>query len=128
MGNSSAGPTVVVIEDNCFTLSLLGRSLEGLGFQTVMLSSGADVVEQARQHQAVLVLTDINMPEVTGIEAARALKDNSDTKDIPIYAFTAYEPKSYTEDSEAPLFAGVLKKPISRQSLKNVLTEVGLLG
>lgn len=81
---------VLIVEDNALNLKLLHDILEYHGYSILTTGRGEEAVEFARQHRPDLILMDIQLPDITGMEAARRLKADEQTRTIPIIAVTAF--------------------------------------
>lgn len=81
---------VLIVEDNELNLKLLNDILEYHGYLVLATGRGEAALEIARQHQPDLILMDIQLPDITGMEAARRLKADEQTRAIPIVAVTAF--------------------------------------
>jgi len=86
----SAPKTVLIVEDNELNLRLLNDILEYNGYTIFTTRLGEPALELARQHRPDLILMDIQLPDISGMEAARRLKDDDETRTIPIIAVTAF--------------------------------------
>ncbi len=86
----SASTRILIVEDNELNLKLLNDILEFRGYATIVTGNGAAAVELAHQHHPDLILLDIQLPDISGIEVARRLKADSETNAIPIIAITAF--------------------------------------
>ena len=119
MSGQGEGRLILIVEDNAMNLKLARDVLRFNGFRTLEATSGEEAVPMAREHQPHLVLMDIALPGIDGVEAARRLRAAPETKAIPIVALTA----SVMETDRARFveagFAGLIAKPI------NVLTFPG---
>jgi two-component system, cell cycle response regulator DivK len=80
---------VLIVDDYPDMRDLLGRVLEGLGYAVVLASHGKEGLEKAIAEKPNLILMDMMMPIMDGWEAARALRSNPETREIPILAITA---------------------------------------
>jgi two-component system cell cycle response regulator DivK len=127
MDGNSSPPTVMVVDDNAMNLTLFDGLLGLLGCKVLTLDDGALVIEAAKLHLPAVVLMDIYMPGISGFDIVRGLKAESGTRDIPVYAVTAMDPKELADHADFGLFAGVLRKPPSVADLKRVLATVGAL-
>ena len=88
---TSAEPkTILIVEDNELNLKLLKDVLEFSGYSTVVTGLGAEALNLARQYHPDLILLDIQLPDISGEEAARQLKADPQTRAIPIIAVTAF--------------------------------------
>ena len=81
---------VLIVEDNVLNLKLLYDVLEYHGYLVLTTERGEEAVEIARQQRPDLILMDIQLPDISGMEAARLLKADEDTQGIPIVAVTAF--------------------------------------
>jgi len=88
---SDAAPkTVLVVEDNELNLKLLNDLLEYQGYTVIATRLGEPALELARQHKPDLILMDIQLPDISGMEATKRLKSDEQTRAIPIIAVTAF--------------------------------------
>ena len=81
---------ILIVEDNELNMKLLNDVLEAYGYDIVKTDSGAAVLELARTHRPDLVLMDIQLPDVSGLDAVRHLKADPETREIPVIAVTAF--------------------------------------
>jgi len=81
---------VLIVEDNELNLKLLNDILEYHGYTVFTTRLGEPALEIARQHRPDLILMDIQLPDISGMEAARRLKEDDQTRTIPIIAVTAF--------------------------------------
>jgi two-component system, cell cycle response regulator DivK len=87
---ASVARTVLVIEDNELNLKLLNDILEYQGYTVFTSRLGEPALELARQYRPDLILMDIQLPDISGMEATRRLKTDEQTRSIPIIAVTAF--------------------------------------
>ncbi|MCL2385246.1 MAG: response regulator [Alphaproteobacteria bacterium] len=105
--------TILIVEDNELNMKLFNDLLEAHGYQTVQTRNGTEAVELARKHRPDLILMDIQLPEVSGLQVTQWLKADSELCHIPVIAVTAFAMKG---DEEKILQGGCeayLSKPIS---------------
>ncbi len=81
--------TILIVEDNEMNMRLFDDLLRAHGYDTVKSVNGMDVVELAREHSPDLIIMDILLPVLSGIELTRMLKSEIDLKSIPVIALTA---------------------------------------
>ena len=81
---------ILIVEDNELNMKLLNDVLEAYGYDIVKTGCGAAVLELARTHRPDLVLMDIQLPDVSGLDAVRQLKAEPETREIPVIAVTAF--------------------------------------
>jgi two-component system, cell cycle response regulator DivK len=108
---------ILIVEDEPRNLKLFRDLLQRFGYETIEATDGEQGVELARVGNPDLILMDIMMPKMDGIEATRILKADTATKNIPVIALTSYAMKG---DRERTLEAGCdwyMAKPIDIQEL-----------
>ncbi len=81
---------ILLIEDNEMNRDMLSRRLEMKGFEVIIALDGAEGVTKARSETPDLILMDINLPVMNGLEATKLLKRSAETKTIPIIILTAH--------------------------------------
>jgi two-component system cell cycle response regulator DivK len=107
------GKTILIVEDNELNMKLFNDLLEANGFRTVQTRNGIEAVALARQHRPDLILMDIQLPEVSGLEVTKWLKEDPDLKHIPVVAITAFAMKGDEERIREGGCEAYLSKPIS---------------
>jgi two-component system, cell cycle response regulator DivK len=118
--------TVLIVEDNELNMKLFNDLLEAHGYTTLKTANGVEAVELARTHRPDLILMDIQLPEVSGLEITRWLKDDSQLASIPIVAVTAFAMKGDEERIREGGCEAYLSKPISvAKFLETVRTYAG---
>ncbi len=105
--------TVMIVEDNELNMKLFNDLVESKGYQTIQTRHGMDALELAKTHMPDLILIDIQLPEVSGLEVAQWLKENDETAKIPIIAVTAFAMKGDEERILQSGCDGYMAKPIS---------------
>ena len=105
--------TVLIVEDNELNMKLFHDLLEAHGYATVQTRNGVEVMNLARQHRPDLILMDIQLPEVSGLEVTRWLKDDEELRIIPVIAITACAMKGDEERIREGGCEAYLSKPIS---------------
>ena len=108
-----AGELILIVEDNENNRMLVRDVLESRGYQTVETDSGEEGVRLARASKPALILMDIQLPGMNGMEALRLLRADAATRDIPVMAVTA---SAMTQDRHkimATGFDAYQSKPIN---------------
>ena len=104
---------ILIVDDNENNRKLARDVLEFAGFSTVEATGGVEGVSMAMEHAPALVLMDIRMPDISGTDALKLLREDSRTADIPIVALTSSTMHGDEERFLAEGFDGYLAKPIS---------------
>jgi len=107
---------VLIIEDNDKNLELVRDILQAKGFRTLEAGTAEDGIAIARAQSPDLVLMDIQLPGMGGIEALRALRDHPATAVLPVVAITASVMKADREQIMRAGFDGFIEKPITVRS------------
>ncbi|MFC1933972.1 response regulator [Chloroflexota bacterium] len=115
------GKVILIVDDEPKNLKLFGDLLRKFGYTTIEATDGKQGVELAKARKPDLILMDIMMPNMDGIEATRTLKADASTGSIPIVALTSY---AMAGDKERILQAGCdeyITKPVDiKEFLKKV--------
>ena len=105
--------TVMIVEDNELNMKLFHDLLEAHGYQTVGTRNGIEALDLARKHHPDLILMDIQLPEVSGLEVTKWLKEDQELRSIPVVAVTAFAMKGDEEKIRQGGCEGYIAKPIS---------------
>lgn len=103
---------ILVVEDNEKNMKLFRDVLEAKGYRVLEARSGAEAVELAYEHDPDLVLMDIQLPDIGGVEALGRLRADEDTSSIPVVALTAQAMDGDRERFLAAGFDGYMSKPV----------------
>ncbi len=107
---------VLIVEDNELNMKLFRDLLEAHGYRTQHTRDGMNVLPMARQHKPDLIIMDIQLPEVSGLDVTRWLKSDNELKHIPVVAITAFAMKGDEEKIRAGGCEDYLSKPIAVQT------------
>jgi len=105
--------TVLIVEDNELNMKLFNDLLEANGYLTLKATNGSEAMELARSGNPDLILMDIQLPEISGLEVTQWLKADLDLKQIPVIAVTAFAMKGDEERIRAAGCEAYISKPIS---------------
>lgn len=105
--------TVMIVEDNELNMKLFNDLLEAKGYRTVKTKNGLEALDLARAEKPDLILMDIQLPEVSGLEVTRWLKDDDQLHTIPVIAVTAFAMKGDEERIRQGGCEAYISKPIS---------------
>jgi len=104
---------VLIVEDNDLNMKLFNDLLEAHGYFTLQTKDGVEALRMARQHRPDLILMDIQLPEVSGLEVTKWLKEDDELKSIPVIAVTAFAMKGDEEKIREGGCEAYIAKPIS---------------
>jgi two-component system, cell cycle response regulator DivK len=114
---------VLVVEDNEKNMKLLRDVLKATGFTTLEATTGAKAVELAREHSPQLVLLDIRLPDIDGVEVLRRLRADQRTASITILALTAQAMEGDRERFLTFGFDGYLPKPVNVVEIVDIVRQ-----
>jgi two-component system cell cycle response regulator DivK len=104
--------TVLIVEDNELNMKLFHDLIQAHGYNILQTKDGMEALKLARQHKPDLILMDIQLPEMDGLEATRRLKADPVLRDTPVIALTAFAMKGDEETMRAAGCDGYVTKPI----------------
>ncbi len=107
---------ILIVEDNELNMKLFNDLLEVRGYETIQTRDGIDALKIVRSEKPDLILMDIQLPEISGLEVTKWLKEDDQFKSIPIIAVTAFAMKGDEEKIRAGGCEAYISKPISISS------------
>ncbi|HMB75729.1 MAG TPA: response regulator [Kiloniellaceae bacterium] len=105
--------TVLVVEDNDLNMKLFHDLLEAHGYHILQTKNGKDALRLAREHHPDLILMDIQLPEISGLEVTKQIKSDDSLSQIPVVAVTAFAMKGDEEKIREGGCEAYIAKPIS---------------
>jgi len=115
--------TVLIVEDNELNMKLFHDLLESQGYHTLQTREGLQALALARQHRPDLILMDIQLPEISGLEVTKWLKDDEELNHIPVVAVTAFAMKGDEERIRQGGCEAYISKPISVKHFLDVVRK-----
>ncbi len=112
-GGEDVPKTVLIVEDNKLNMKLFCDLLKARGYATLQSHDGLAALKMAREHRPDLILMDIQLPEVSGLEVTKWLKEDKDLRNIPVIAVTAFAMKGDEEKIREGGCEAYISKPIS---------------
>ena len=109
----AAGKTVLIVEDNELNMKLFNDLLEAQGYRTLQTRNGMEAITLARRHHPDLILMDIQLPEISGLEVTKWIKEDDELRRIPVIAVTAFAMKGDDEKIRGGGCEAYMAKPIS---------------
>ncbi len=104
---------VLIVEDNELNMKLFNDLLDAHGYKTLQTRDGMEALDMAREHRPDLILMDIQLPEVSGLEVTKWLKADDELQSIPVVAVTAFAMKGDEEKIREGGCEAYISKPIS---------------
>jgi len=118
------GKTILVADDESHILHVVSLKLRNAGFRVVTAHDGQEALELAIQERPDLLITDYHMPQLSGLELCRKLKQDPATAGIPAIMLTARGYALEIQDTEQSGILRLLSKPFSPRHLLSAVTEV----
>ena len=117
------GKRVLIVEDNEKNMKLFRDVLQATGYRTLQATTGEEAVELALSQAPALVLMDVQLPGIDGVEALKRLRQNERTASIPVLALTAQAMSGDRERFLEAGFDGYLAKPVDVGELIEAVRE-----
>jgi len=114
---------VLIVEDNELNMKLFHDLLDSQGYQTLQTREGLQALALARLHKPDLILMDIQLPEISGLEVTKWLKDDEELSHIPVVAVTAFAMKGDEERIRQGGCEAYISKPISVMHFLDVVRK-----
>ena len=115
---------ILIVEDNELNMKLFHDLLEVHGYETIQTRDGREALGLARKHMPDLILMDIQLPEVSGLEVTKWIKEDETLRKIPIIAVTAFAMKGDEEKIRSGGCEAYIAKPISVASFLETIEKV----
>ena len=122
--DNDARQSVMIVEDYDDTRYMIRQVLEQQGYRVVEALTGIEAVELARQERPDLILMDINLPLIDGINATRRIREIEEMSDVPIVAVSAYDSVGLRETARERGCIDYLVKPVDVEQLKNLVNRL----
>jgi two-component system cell cycle response regulator DivK len=117
------GEQVLIVEDNEKNMKLFRDVLGATGFRTLEATTGGQAIDLASEHTPDLVLMDIQLPDLDGVQTLRRLRADARTATIPVLALTAQAMRGDRERFLAEGFDGYVSKPVNVRELIGIVRE-----
>lgn len=114
---------VLIVEDNELNMKLFNDLLEANGVETMQAADGRLVLDMVRENRPDLILMDIQLPEVSGLDVTKWLKEDEDLKAIPVIAVTAFAMKGDEQKIREGGCEDYISKPISVSHFLDVVNR-----
>jgi CheY-like chemotaxis protein len=113
---------ILVVEDVEDSRAILILILQRFcGYETFEVATGREAIEKAVAEKPDLIVMDLGLPDITGVDVAKALKQNPSTAHIPIIAHTAWSTERWQEAARDAGIVAYLEKPVMKELLKETI-------
>ena len=117
------GERILVVEDNDKNMKLFRDVLMAKGYRTLEATTGVEAVDMASEHTPDLVLMDVQLPDLDGVQVLHRLRANARTAAIPVLALTAQAMRGDRERFLAEGFDGYVSKPVNVRELIGIVRQ-----
>jgi len=118
---------ILVVEDNEDSRFILVVILRSLGYEITEAETGTQGVEKALSQEPDLIVMDLGLPGISGIDATREIKKNPSTTHIPIIAHSAWSPSQWKKEALKVGMSEYLEKPVSRELMRATIEKFILI-
>ena len=118
---ASTRGNVLIVEDNPLNMKLFSAMVGSQGYDVLQAGDGRAALDLARRHHPNLIIMDLQLPDMSGLDVTRMLKADDDTRDIAIIATTAYALRGDEEKIRASGCDGYMAKPIAVSNLLDLI-------
>ena len=119
-----ADKTVLVVDDEIHIVHVVAIKLRNNGYEVISADNGAEALELALREKPDIIVTDYQMPVMTGLELVEKLRQHEETKDIPVIMLTARSFAIEQEQQDALQISGCLSKPFSPRELLGNIEDI----
>ena len=119
-----AGKKVMVVDDEIHIIHVVAIKLRNNGYEVISAENGAEALELACKEKPDIIVTDFQMPIMTGLELVRKLRQNEMTKDIPVIMLTARGFAVEDKEKEELQISELLSKPFSPKELLRSIEDI----
>jgi CheY-like chemotaxis protein len=122
----NTAPTILVVDDEPYMIRLLQHHIERAGYRMIKATNGREALDRIREDKPRLVLMDVMMPEINGLEVLAEVRKDPATKDLPVIIMTANAQRFTREEAESAGVSAFLTKPFSpTQLMAEVRRQLG---
>jgi CheY-like chemotaxis protein len=115
---------ILVVEDVEDSRAILIIILQRFcGYETIEASTGTEAIQRTLAERPDLIVMDLGLPDITGVDVARALKENPDAAHIPIIAHSAWEAEKWQDAALNAGMVGYLQKPVAKEVMKETIAR-----
>jgi len=119
-----AGKKVLVVDDEIHIVHVVAIKLRNNGYEVLSADNGAEAFELACEERPDIIVTDFQMPVMSGLELVEKLREHEETKDVPVIMLTARSFAIPKEQQEDLRISGCLSKPFSPKELLGNIEDV----
>jgi len=121
---ASARGCVLIVEDNPLNMKLFSAMVGSQGYDVLQAGDGRSALDLAHRQHPDLIIMDLQLPDMSGLDVTRSLKDEAGTRDIAIIATTAYALRGDEEEIQASGCDGFMAKPIAVTDLLDLIEDL----
>lgn len=115
---------VLLVDDSSMIRHVVGKILKELGYEVIIAQNGKEGCEMARMYKPALIIMDVEMPEMDGIQATAQIKSDPETSHIPVLIFTSLGGEDDLKRAREAGCQGFLNKPISKEVIQSEVSKI----
>jgi two-component system, cell cycle response regulator DivK len=119
--------TILLVEDSDDTRYFMRLELENCGYSVIEAADGEKAIDLAEQEQPDIILMDLSLPNLDGLEAAKRIRKQKVLEKIPIIAVTAHQESTFRQGAAASGFDAYVTKPVDMDFLSELISGLRLL-
>jgi two-component system alkaline phosphatase synthesis response regulator PhoP len=123
-GKIMADKKVLIVDDEIHIVHVVAIKLRNNGYEVISADNGAEAYDLALKEKPSIIVTDFQMPVMTGMQLIEKLRQNEETKDIPVIMLTARSFAISKEEQENLQISGCLSKPFSPKELLGNIEDI----
>jgi len=121
---NSSGHKILLVEDDNDQLRMLMEMLKWEGYQVILARDGEDAFGKVKKQRPDLVITDLAMPQVSGVELIAKIRQDAETKTLPIIVITAYTWDEIALKAREQGYQALLSKPFELSELRRQIQKL----
>ncbi|HEX8139183.1 MAG TPA: response regulator [Pyrinomonadaceae bacterium] len=118
------GKKVLVVDDQNDNLVVISLAVQEMGFRVITATNGEDAVAVALLASPQLILMDIAMPKLDGLEATRLIRQQAEIRDVPVVILSAFDSEDFRQRAEAAGVNGYFRKPVDFERLHRLMDKL----
>lgn len=115
---------ILLVDDNMYAIAMLRRTISKMGYSSVSGSNGLEGLEVLNTERVGLVISDLNMPEMDGLEFIREIRKRDKLKNLPVFITTAYSQKLLKKEMDDLSVYRIFQKPFNLKEFMESVSEI----
>lgn len=116
--------TIMIVDDEILIRSMVRKALENMGYEIMIATDGQAALDKLERHHVDLLITDINMPHISGLELLKRLRSSDKFKDLPVLCITGDSDSHLKEQAKSLGASGWVQKPFTPNGWGPTLSKI----